>query len=54
VDAIYFTKIIAREPRKNLIEEANSIRIVGAARPEKTTSKKLISERLGDLLICAC
>ena len=51
---MYFTEIIARERSKSLIEETNRIRIIGAARLEKTTSKKLLSERPGDLLICAC
>jgi hypothetical protein len=54
MDAMYFTEIIAGEGRKSLIEEANRIRIIGAASPEKTTGKKIISERLGDSLIRAC
>lgn len=36
---MYFTEIIARERYKSLIEEANRIRIIGAARPEKTIVK---------------
>jgi hypothetical protein len=51
---MYFTEIIAREHRKSLIEKANRIRIIRAARPKKTTNKKILSERRGDLLIRAC
>jgi hypothetical protein len=39
---MYFTEIIARERYKSLIEEENRIRIIGAARPEKTLVKNVL------------
>ncbi len=36
---MYFTEIITRERRKSLIEKANRICIIRAARLEKTTIK---------------
>lgn len=46
-------ELLVRERQESLMEEANRLRIRRAVRPGKTGPKKRLSERLGDLLICA-